>query len=39
VDRDLDDGVSGSTAPPLAYTLKANYPEVEEVMRIGAIDP
>ena len=35
VDNDLDEGFSGSTAPPLAYTLKTNYPEVEDVMRIN----
>ena len=35
VDRDLDLGVSSSTAPPLAYTLKSNYAEVEDVMRIN----
>ena len=31
----LEEGVSGSTAPPLANTLKTNYGEVEEVMRIN----
>jgi putative ABC transport system permease protein len=35
VDCDLDEGVSGSSAPPLANTLKTNYPEVEEVMRVN----
>lgn len=35
VDRDLDDGVSSSTPPPLAFTLKSSYPEVEDVMRIN----
>lgn len=30
-----DEIIIGSTAPPLAYTLKSNYPEVEETMRIN----
>jgi putative ABC transport system permease protein len=29
------DDITGSTAPPLAYTLKSTYPEVEETMRIN----
>jgi putative ABC transport system permease protein len=35
VDRNLDSGISGSTAPPMAGTLKTNYPEVEDVMRVN----
>jgi putative ABC transport system permease protein len=30
-----NDAITGSTAPPLAYTLKSNYPEVEAVLRIN----
>ncbi len=35
VDRQLLSQISGSSAPPLAQTLKSNYPEVEETMRIN----
>jgi len=30
-----DDQIIGSTAPPLAYALKSNYPEVESTLRIN----
>ena len=35
VDRQLQSQISGSSAPPLARTIKDNYPEVEDVMRIN----
>jgi putative ABC transport system permease protein len=35
VDRQLQSQISSSSAPPLARTLKDNYPEVEEVMRVN----
>ncbi len=35
VDRRLDVGVTGSSGPPLANTLKTNYPEVEDAMRVN----
>lgn len=35
VDRQFPSGTSGSSAPPLARTLKDNYAEVEEAMRIN----
>ncbi|HEX5171939.1 MAG TPA: ABC transporter permease [Cyclobacteriaceae bacterium] len=35
VDRVLEDGVSGSSAPPLANALKSNFPEIEEAMRVN----
>ncbi len=35
VDRDLDGGPSSSSPPPLAYTLKSNYGEIEAVTRVN----
>jgi putative ABC transport system permease protein len=35
VDRELNNGASSSSAPPLAQALKTNYPEVEDAMRVN----